>query len=269
MVLNDLVIARAEASLVEDGFAVVEGVLDAQEIENLRLEYTALADACCDEVKASNDQDSKKSLGKTLVQRFGCILEPVKGPLSNRLREGAENIGSYRELRRANCRHHDLALSNAICDWLFTKSRSAKENTMLELLQCALGENCFFYNEQYICKPAGFPEGTGFNWHRDSDRAKTRDAFVSCWFALSDNIDAENGGLMFRGYGWKNGDPPQQVSVNAGGMVLIAHDVEHCSIPNFSGEERLAYMVQFSQVPMRNLNDDQDLIAFAVQVPLT
>jgi hypothetical protein len=108
------------------------------------------------------------------------------------------------------------------------------------------------------------PGATAFAWHRDADLARTCDAFVSAWIPLVD-VGPHNGGLRFRPYGERPGheqDEVVDVVARAGSVVLIAHDVLHCSYPNVSRFARPAYMVQYSSLPMHNARGEP--IAYCV-----
>ena len=238
--------------MVEDGYAVVEGVLTDAQLEMLRRECGTVVEGVVP--PGLGDQ---ADVGEVVVRRFGCVLEPWGKTLSEQQRlEMSRGQDAYSRGRAALCRGGLGDISRTISRWLF-------QSELTDLVACILGENFYLYNEQYLYKPGGGLEGTAFDWHRDSDRARSSDAFVSCWFALTD-CDTSNGGLVIRPYGLGPEEAPVFTRVKAGSLIMLAHDVEHCSTPNCSSSPRLAYMVQYSQVAMRL--KDGGLVGFAAPI---
>ena len=195
---------------------------------------------------------------KDLVETFGCVLEPVATPLSESARRQAStSTAAYYSMRRHYSRY---SLDGRTLPAIYCVLKSVK---VRQILHRILGDFYFLYNEQYIGKPSKAYPGTAFDWHRDSDRAGTVDAFISLWFALTD-VNESNGSLVFRPHSSNLDCTVERISAIAGSLVIISHNVEHCSTPNHSMDMRVAYMVQFSQRPM--VDDSNELVAFAVPI---
>jgi len=243
--MNETALDAAESSLVEDGFAVVSQALGEGDLKAIQAESAALIE----HLGGADELD-------TLVRQFGCVVEPMREVQSCEIRAQTSTQSSYQTLRAAQLRYSDpMGISDSVCNMIFDPSRRG----LRLLLERVLGQQYYLYNEQHIIKPPStdVASSTEFSWHKDSERAQTQDAFVSCWVAL-DDVDTQNGGLRFRGY---SSPEPVDISMRKGDVVLIAHDVYHSSVANLSSKVRPAYMAQFSQVPMKK---DGELIAFAV-----
>jgi len=215
-------------TFVEDGVVIIPDALSTAVMNELSIE--------CNELR--------NQVGTS------CVIEPTTS-LDLHARQQICSAEEYAAVRKSHLRHpHD---TNDIIEFFFEKS-----NPIHKLLDEIFGGVYYFYNEQYILKP---PRKGEFSWHRDSDNAGTDTAFISCWFALSDEITAENGGLLFQTY---NNEKKLVENIKKGTMVLFAHDVLHCSSTNTSSDWRCAYMIQFSQQPMTF--KDNKHIAFAVPI---
>ena len=68
------------------------------------------------------------------------------------------------------------------------------ETKLKQAIDQIFGEQAYFYNEQYIVKPA-CDKRTQFLLHKDSDSLRNPPAYVSFWIAL-DDITRNNGGLQ-------------------------------------------------------------------------
>jgi hypothetical protein len=83
-------------------------------------------------------------------------------------------------------------LPKAITDrWLELCSNPA----LLDMVEQVIGPDIFLWGSQMFCKPAG--TGLSVPWHQDGHFWPIRPlATCTVWIAL-DNVDAENGGMMF------------------------------------------------------------------------
>lgn len=235
-------------SFVSKGYVVLGSFLRAEQIELLRMECSLLC-------------KTHGSDGSEIVKR-GCVIQPLSPPPPPRMcKEASKSVHAFHEFRANAVRHGRKRLSKLVSEMVLSSREYRDVVTQL------LGERYYFYNEQYIIKPAGHDQATEFPLHRDSDSAKTDSAYISLWVAL-DEITSENGGLFVVPYETMQ---PIPLHVDSGDVVILSHDVLHGSYPNFSNSIRRAYMAQFSQAPMLETKTTDDLVqpgllAFALQL---
>mmetsp|Transcript_11071 Transcript_11071/g.17603 ORF Transcript_11071/g.17603 Transcript_11071/m.17603 type:complete len:236 (-) Transcript_11071:593-1300(-) len=228
---------QAIDDLVTTGFGVVVDFLPASVLAVLEDECNAILSTINKSPTIATDE-------------FGCVIEPIR---KESRRDGADlsSVDDYVKERVRNCTSLKSGLSREIATWIFNDPK------LQHLRQTIFGAESFLYNEQYIVKPPNSTEST-FAWHRDSDRARSEDAFVSFWIPLTD-VSSGNGTLCFKEY---ESEVVREVSTTAGSLVMLSHDVSHKSLPNLSNNWRCAYMVQFSQVPILDANDNN--VAYAI-----
>ena len=140
---------------------------------------------------------------------------------------------------------------------------------MAEICRATLGEDAYFFTEQFVVKYPG--PGTDFGWHQDSGyvpASEPRTVAVWCPF---DPVDEENGTLYVLPYshagsreriehirqpasndrvGYFGDDPGVAVVLPAGGAIVFSSTVFHRSGVNRSSALRRAFITEYSPVPM-------------------
>ena len=134
-----------------------------------------------------------------------------------------------------------------------------------------LGGDARLFNEQFVVKGPG--AGAGFAWHQDGAYVGFPHApYVTVWIALDDATE-ENGcvrllprdldespGLRSHEWleetrelnGYDGGDPGRAMTCRAGDAVVFSSLTLHRSGPNATARPRRAYVVQYSDAPLRD-----------------
>ena len=247
------------------GYVVLQNFLAKEQIRNLQRE--------CDRLQHEH------VLASGSVSTTSCILEPM-GRFNN-----STHVCRYD--RESYCRERSAVFNNGRIG--NAPGRHASFCSKLQdLLTVILGSDLCLLNEQYIVKPPNLGEATSFAWHRDADSMREKGIqqffpYVSVWCPL-DAITETNGGLSIISFqdAVVSGHSGQQFSafredtrktflkMAVGDMVVMSHDVWHCSSPNFSSAHRRAYMPQYSAgpithgAPMTSGQNPERLVAYAV-----
>lgn len=241
--MKSIEIERIRRNLDEDGYAIVEDLIDRTEIlEALRCECETLWELACTGTKPWNGD-----------QCTSCILEPAPPiVLQDRptMRTCASEYFDYRQ------------------KWPFREEVSRlfrNGSKILDLAIGILGPSAVLMNEQYIVKPGGQRGAEAiFPWHKDSQwlpqDGKISYRYISIWTAL-DDCDRENGCLMIKPGSHKpdnsrNDTKILELRMRAGSAVIMTESVEHCSGINRTSFSRRGWMPQFSTNPIMDSNDD-------------
>lgn len=146
-------------------------------------------------------------------------------------------------------------------------------DTMAEVCRTFLGDDCWFFLEQFVVKFAEV--GMTFSWHQDSGYLKQtipdhQRPYLTCWIALDDMSEA-NGTIsvlpfsrgLYDGItehvrddasndlvGYSGDDPGDPVLIPAGWMAVFATTLLHRSSANTTDKARRSYIVQYSGEPL-------------------
>ena len=140
---------------------------------------------------------------------------------------------------------------------------------MAEICRATLGEDAYFFTEQFVVKYPG--PGTDFGWHQDSGYVPASEPrTVTVWCAI-DPVDEENGTIYILPYshagsreriehvrqpgsndrvGYFGDDPGVPVVLPAGGAIVFSSTVFHRSGTNRSSSARRAFISEYSPVSM-------------------
>ena len=140
---------------------------------------------------------------------------------------------------------------------------------MAEICRATLGEDAYFFTEQFVVKYPG--PGTDFGWHQDSGYVPASEPpTVTVWCAF-DPVDEENGTIHVLPYshagtreriehvrqpasfdrvGYFGDDPGVPVVLPAGGAIVFSSTVFHRSGVNRSSALRRAFITEYSPLPM-------------------
>jgi ectoine hydroxylase-related dioxygenase (phytanoyl-CoA dioxygenase family) len=147
--------------------------------------------------------------------------------------------------------------------------RFLTSDLMVQLVQAALGDTVYLFNEQYVVKAA--ERGMQFSWHQDSGFIDyPHRPYLTCWIALDDVTEA-NGTVYLLPYpragtrdvvkhardvesndrvGYFGDDPGDPVIVPAGSIVCFSSTLLHRSGPNTTDSVRRVYVAQYSAEPI-------------------
>lgn len=233
-------IAFIRQSLVEEGYAIVEELIDTKEkLESLRLECETLLELALTGTAPWNHGEAAS-----------CVIEAAPPSVLQAKPLMRTCVAAYSEYR---------------CKWPFRPEvidlvRGPSE--LVHLVTEIYGSSAVLMNEQYIVKPGG-TDGMQevFPWHRDSQwlsqEASIRSEYISVWIAL-DNANRDNGCLVVKPRSHIAGDaeckPPKALEVAAGTAVIMTESIEHCSGSNKTPFARRVWMPQFSRAPIIDSN---------------
>lgn len=139
-----------------------------------------------------------------------------------------------------------------------------------------LGPDAYLFLDLFVVKAPR--EGTPFAWHQDGGYVMGRPhrRYVTLWCALDDMTEA-NGTLRVLPYGraptrnvvphvkdrasndlvgYAGDDMGDVVTVQKGGIVVLASDLFHCSGTNVTDAPRRAYVVSISPEPVLDHNGE-------------
>ncbi|KAL4457700.1 hypothetical protein ABPG75_012565 [Micractinium tetrahymenae] len=189
--------SRCRDELEQNGFALVEGLLAAKELEELQLEANTLYELA-QEGQATAASPAASGASSRAGPAWGadalasCIFETLPGHRLKQAPALRRDAAAYRQRRSAWPLHAGV--------WrLLFRSR------LTELVLALLGSGAVLLNDQYILKPpagaGGSASASSFAWHHDSDWCRGTDVayqpYLSVWCALDDTTTA-NGCLVVR-----------------------------------------------------------------------
>ena len=176
--------------------------------------------------------------------------------------EGTDTMGiSHRDSRYFIA--HQTDRSQELHDLAFSE-------TMAEVCRNTLGDEAFFFLDQYVVKAA--EHGMEFSWHQDAGyitHSKVK-PYLTCWIPLDDTT-VENGTVFILPYsrmghrdvvththeegtndmvGYTGDDPGIPVEVKAGTLVAFSSHMFHRSTPNTTEDMRRVYLLQYTAEPI-------------------
>ena len=146
----------------------------------------------------------------------------------------------------------------------------ATSQQMAELCRATLGEEAYFFLDQYVVKCA--EQGMSFAWHQDAGyitHTKVK-PYLTCWIPL-DDVGIDNGTVFVLPYsraggrdiiahvkdhssndmvGYHGDDPGIAVIVKAGTLVAFSSHLFHRSSANTTDKMRRAYLLQYTPEPI-------------------
>jgi len=242
-------LACAAAAYAAHGFALVDGLLDSEMLDALRLEAFVLSE-------------------ERMARRDGsCVLETLPPPQPA---DVCAAPGAFAAARSAPPLRADVArllLGNelrALACACFAAAEAAAGGALVaagnadtagDVAAAAATAGCFLLNEQYIVKPGGGggggAQGTAFAWHADGEALPHgAPSCLSIWAAL-DEATASNGCLeVALRAGSSSAASLALLELPAGCAVVLSHTLPHRSGPNATARDRRAWMPQFSRAPV-------------------
>ena len=149
---------------------------------------------------------------------------------------------------------------------------------MAEICRATVGPDAFLFLDQYVVKAA--EKGMSFSWHQDEGYIPyPNPPYVGCWCAL-DDVSEENGTIYVLPYseagtkekikhvkdeatndmvGYFGDNPGIPVIVPAGSIAVFSSTTFHRSGFNRTDKMRRAYLVQYSDAPIKKHDGVADL----------
>ncbi|MFQ5776682.1 MAG: phytanoyl-CoA dioxygenase family protein [Terriglobia bacterium] len=154
--------------------------------------------------------------------------------------------------------------SKTVTDYIFS-------DLMAEIAHAVLGDDVFFFAEQYVAKCGEV--GMKFGWHQDGGYiGHPHRPYLTCWSAL-DDVREENGTIYILPFdragthdsvphyreegtndliGYNGDDPGIPLIVPAGSVAVFSSTTFHRSGPNTTDKMRRVYLTQYSAEPIMN-----------------
>ena len=153
--------------------------------------------------------------------------------------------------------------NKAVRDFIFSEP-------MADICRATVGPEAFLFLDQYVVKAA--EKGMSFSWHQDEGYIPyANPPYVGCWCAL-DDVSEENGTIYVLPYseagtkekvkhvrdeatndmvGYFGDNPGIPVIVPAGSIAVFSSMTFHRSGFNRTDKMRRAYLVQYSDAPIK------------------